>query len=282
MRCPTFHAGTILSNSRNLFVLFAHFSGFVLGFAHRSVGESEADSHNGSGVLRLDRKQVSQVPLEGLFGITHLHAGTHQTMTAILKTMEIDQAIGFVSAHDKAKNRRFSYRETIGRGEEKYVLQSEPVLLARAVSKLAGFPVANQFAFGLGHDEGRCVEYLLSDALSPFATANLGAISNKHRRSLYQELQGVAASSRRILLSSKSTVRNGLDAKASDPIEMHIADLFAKKLILGKELRMLIKEAGQAPADGVEPLPNLRRATKRMMLDWIGRNRADLAGRFTR
>jgi hypothetical protein len=72
-----------------------------------------------------------------------------------------------------------------------------------------------------------------------------------------------------------------LDAKASDPIERHIAELLRKKRILPKELRMLIAEADHAPAGGVEALPNLRKATKTMTLDWIAMNCADLAECFT-
>jgi hypothetical protein len=157
-------------------------------------------------------------------------------------------------------------------GKYKYVLQYESVLLAGAVSKLTGFPVVNQFALGSGHDEGRYIEHLLSDALSPFAKMNVAAMSNKRHRSLCQELQGAAASNRRVLLSSKSTPGSVLDLKASDPIERHIAELFGRKRALPEELRMLIGEAGQAPADGVEPLPNLRRATKRVIVDWIATN----------
>jgi hypothetical protein len=75
-------------------------------------------------------------------------------------------------------------------------------------------------------------------------------------------------------------VGSAIDAKASDPIDGYITELFGKKRGLAEELRILIGEAGQAPADGVEALPNLRRAMKRVMVDSIATNWADLAERF--
>jgi hypothetical protein len=51
--------------------------------------------------------------------------------------------------------------------------------------------------------------------------------------------------------------------------------------LLAEELRMLIGEAGQTAAGGVEPLPNLRKATKRVMLEWIATNSTELGERFT-
>jgi hypothetical protein len=102
---------------------------------------------NGSGEISLQR--LTTVPLEKLFGITRLHAKTHQTMTDILKAMR------FVDNH-KVKNRRLSDGETVAGGEWKHVLPYEPVLLSGPIWKLADFPV----------------EYLLSDAFSRFAKAN--------------------------------------------------------------------------------------------------------------
>jgi hypothetical protein len=147
--------------------------------------------------------------------------------------------------------------------------------------KLADFPVVNQFALSSEHGEGRCVEYFLSDALYPFAKTNLAAMSNNARCSLYQELHGVALSSRRVLMSSKSAMGTVLDVKTSDPIERHIAGLLGKRRVLAEALRTLIGEMGQTAADGVEPLPNLRRATKRAILEWIATNWGDFGEPFT-
>jgi hypothetical protein len=233
----------------------------------------------GSGEISLQR--LTTVPLEKFFGRTRLHAKTHQTMTGILKVTEIDQAMRFVHAYHGVKDRRLSYGETVAGGECESGLQCEPVVLSGAVLKLADFPVVHRFALSPGHDEGRYVEYLLSDALSLVAKTNLAAMSNKRRRSLYHELQAVASSSRQVLMWLKSAMGTALDVKTSDPIERHIAGLPRKKRVLAEELRMLIGEMGQTVADGVEPLPNLRRATKRAMLECKATNGGDLGEPFT-
>jgi hypothetical protein len=75
-------------------------------------------------------QRLATVPLEKLFGITRLHAKTHQTMTGILKTMEINQAMRFVYAYHDVKNRRRSSGKTVARGECKYVIQPEPILFS--------------------------------------------------------------------------------------------------------------------------------------------------------
>jgi hypothetical protein len=51
------------------------------------------------------------------------------------------------------------------------------------------------------------VEELFSDVLLAFAKTNLSAMSNRKRRSLFQELAGVIPSSRQIILSSKSQAK---------------------------------------------------------------------------
>jgi hypothetical protein len=71
------------------------------------------------------------------------------------------------------------------------------------------------------------------------------------------------------------------DVKGSHPIERHIAELLGKKRVLAKKLRMFIGEAGQTAADEVEPFPNLRTATKRVMLSWIAGDCPELGEYFT-
>jgi hypothetical protein len=53
-------------------------------------------------------QRISTVPLEMLFGLTRLHTKTHQTVSAIIKTMEIDQAMRLVSASQEGRNRRLA------------------------------------------------------------------------------------------------------------------------------------------------------------------------------
>jgi hypothetical protein len=51
---------------------------------------------------------LSTVPVEKEFGVTRMHAGRHPTLTAIIKTMEVDAAMRFVYRYIHLKNRRFA------------------------------------------------------------------------------------------------------------------------------------------------------------------------------
>jgi hypothetical protein len=64
-----------------------------LMYLTKTIAGIRNEIRTGSGEILLQK--FATVPLEKLFDITRLHAKTHQTMTEILKTMEIDQAMGF-------------------------------------------------------------------------------------------------------------------------------------------------------------------------------------------
>jgi hypothetical protein len=121
----------------------------------------------------------------------------------------------------------------------------------------------------------------MSDALLPFAKTNFYMMSSRKRRSLYQELHGVAPSSRRIILSSKSQLKGVVSYKAFDPIERHLASLLGCTRILAADLRLLVThvcDTGDIPFGGTH---SLNRATKREVLEWIGANWDDLGEAFT-
>jgi hypothetical protein len=92
-------------------------------------------------------------------------------------------------------------------------------LLAESILRFVGFPSDDKFYLTVEHDVTSLVEYVLSDMLLPFAKTKLSAMSEKTRRSLYQELQGAVPSRRRVLLSAKSQLKAVLGPRTSGPIE---------------------------------------------------------------
>jgi hypothetical protein len=94
----------------------------------------------------------------------------------------------------------------------------------------------------------------------------------RRRRSLYQELLGVAPSGRRILISSKSELAGVVDGRRQNPIERELSRLLGlHHRILVPELRIVIMEVCQRVRIDFATAHshNLNRATKKDMLDWI-------------
>jgi hypothetical protein len=71
-----------------------------------------------------------------------------------------------------------------------------------------------------------------------------------------------------------------IQPKGSDPIEKHLAELLGRKRVLTEDLRFLITEVGKEDVTRVVPLPNLKRATKKAMLECIAANWAGVESRF--
>jgi hypothetical protein len=85
-------------------------------------------------------------------------------------------------------------------------------------------------------------EKLLSHALLPFAKTNVYMMSSRKPRSLSQELHGVTPSSRRIVPSSKSALKEVIRRRAIDPIEQHLAVLLRRTHVLTEELKLLVAQ----------------------------------------
>jgi hypothetical protein len=138
-----------------------------------------------------------------------MHAERHQTLSAIIETMQIDEALKFVYANAHVEHRRLAYGEIVDACPDLFDMDCSPFVLAQAVLSVVGFPARMTFA---GHCLGpppedqvyHLVEKLMSDELMPFTKSKMSLMSCPRRRSLYQELKGVAASGGRVMLSCKS------------------------------------------------------------------------------
>jgi hypothetical protein len=114
-------------------------------------------------------------------------------------------------------------------------------------------------------------EKLISDALVPFPKTNFNMMNARKRRSLYQELHGVAPSSCRISLSSKSEMKRVIGGTAVDPIEQHLGALPCRPRFLSEELKLLVArvwEAANVPFEGAHAL---NRWTKNGFLNGLER-----------
>jgi hypothetical protein len=232
--------------------------------------------HHATHPISLER--ISTIPLEKRFGVTRMHAGTHQTMFGILKAMEIDQGMKFVYAQREVKNRRFAYGEIVDPCDDKHPFDRDPLLYAEVLLSFIGFPMSVNYPVIMQEAEviRGYVEELFSDVLLPFAKTNLSAMSNRKRRSLFQELAGVTPSSRRIMLSSKSQTKRVLAGQEIDPVERHIVGLLGRTRVLSEELRLVIEQVCEAATVSFEGPHRLNRSTKREMLDWISANWEEL------
>jgi hypothetical protein len=232
--------------------------------------------HNGKGPISLQR--ITTVPLEKLFGVTRLHARTHQTMANVVRQMEIDQAMRLVYAHHEVQNRRLAYGETVAPSRGRHALQFEPNLLADALLKVVGFPSALDFSLAHVDDPFSYVEYLMSDVLRPFVKANLSARSVKKTRSLCQQLQGIGPSRSRLLLTSKSDMRRAMGVRPGDPIERQLLDIFGGKRLLSADLKVLVHRVSREGYARFEGRRSLGMSTKAEVLDWVSEHWSDRSG----
>jgi hypothetical protein len=121
----------------------------------------------------------------------------------------------------------------------------------------------------------------MPDALLPFAKTNFNMMSARKRRSLYQKLHGVAPSSRRIILSSKSEMRGVIGRTAVDPIEQNFRALLGQPRVFSEELKLLVLQMCEATDIPFEGAHVLNRSTKREILEWTGENWDALGETFT-
>jgi hypothetical protein len=61
----------------------------------------------------LSLRRVSTTPLENRFDQTRIRPGFHQKVSAIVKTMEIDEAVKFLYSQRAVKNRRLEYGKIV-------------------------------------------------------------------------------------------------------------------------------------------------------------------------
>jgi hypothetical protein len=157
------------------------------------------------------------------------------------------------------------------------------LICAEAVLVIVGFPAEKSPIVSRLDDDmfHRAAESLMSDILFPFAKTNLYMMSSRKRRSLYQELQGITASCRRIIRSSKSDLKAVVGPKAVDPIEQHLAALLGRPRVVTDDLKLLVTQVLETRRMSFEGPHPLRRATKREVLDWIGEQWDVLGDTFT-
>jgi hypothetical protein len=109
--------------------------------------------------------------------------------------------------------------------------------------------------------------------ISPFFARLPGMSSTfSPRNPLYQELSGVAPSSRRIILSSKSEMRRVIGWTVVDLIEQHLEALLGHPRILLEELMFLVVQVCEAADVLFKGAHALDRSIKREVFEWIGEN----------
>jgi hypothetical protein len=227
-------------------------------------------------------QRLMTVPVEKKFGVTRLHAKTHQTMLGLVRAMEQDEAMKFAYALQAVKNRRLAYGETVEPCTQEWDMRYDPLVFVEALLQFLAFPAPMWTLGPLNEDTCReYVDILISDELLPFAKTNFSAMSGRKRRSLYQELAGVITSSRRIIMSSKSEMGAVVGARSSHPVERHLANLLGRNRILSWELKAIIEQVCQAAHVGFEGPHPLNRSTKRDLIQWIETNWPALGELFT-
>jgi hypothetical protein len=86
-------------------------------------------------------RRVSTTPLENRFGQTRMRAGVHQTVSAIVKTMETDEVIKFLYSQRAVKNQQLEYGEIVSRLEYINGLWFSCLIDTESLFCVVGFPM---------------------------------------------------------------------------------------------------------------------------------------------
>jgi hypothetical protein len=119
-------------------------------------------------------RRDSTTPLENRFGQITIIAGVHQKVSAIIKTMEIDEAVKFLYSQRAVKNRRLEYGEIVSPLEYIQGLWFSSLIHAESLLCVVGFSMTlSQLVLDQGENGIHiAVERLMSDILRPFARIN--------------------------------------------------------------------------------------------------------------
>jgi hypothetical protein len=119
-------------------------------------------------------RRASTTPLENRFGRTRIRVSVHETVSEIVKTMEIDEAVQFLYSQSTAKNQRLGYGEIVSALEYIKGVWFGYLICSESLLCVVGFPVTlSQLV--LDQEENGihiAIEMLMSDILLPFAKTN--------------------------------------------------------------------------------------------------------------
>jgi hypothetical protein len=116
-------------------------------------------------------RRASTTPWENRFGQTRIGAGVHQTVAAIVKTMEIDEAVKCLYSQRAIKNRRLEYGEIVRPLEDIKGLCFSCLIYVESLLCVVRFPMTlSQLVLDQGENGIQAaVERLMSDIVLPFA-----------------------------------------------------------------------------------------------------------------
>jgi hypothetical protein len=217
-------------------------------------------------------RRASTIPLENRFGQTKTRSGIHQTVSAIVKIMKIDEAVTFLYSQKAVKNRRLEYGKIISPLEYIKGLWFSCVIYAESLLCVVRFPMTlSQLVLDQGENGIHiAVDRLMSDILLPFAKTNFTMMSPQKRGSLFQELHGVSPSSHRVIISEKQLVGKAMEHPTINPFEEHLAGLLGgRRRVPSEYLRVLIRQVYQQTRQDFDGRCRLSPSTKREMLEWI-------------
>jgi hypothetical protein len=187
-------------------------------------------------------------PLENRFGQTRIRAGVHQTVSAIVKTMEIDEAVKFLYSERAGRNRRLEYGEIVSPFEYIKGLWFSCLIDAESLLCVVGFPMTlSQLVLDQGENEIHiAAERLMSDILLPFTKTNFMMMSPQKRRSFPQELHGVSPLFRRVIIYAKQLMGKAMEHSTFNSFAEHLAGLLGgRRMVPSKHMRVLIGQVCQ-------------------------------------
>jgi hypothetical protein len=189
----------------------------------------------------LSLQRLSTVPVEKLFGITRLHAKTHQTLSGILKALETDQVLRLLHATREVRKRKLAYGEVVAGlsdQETEECQSSEPLLIAEALLHVTGFPITNCMELRSRDDPLALANTFLAMYVLPFIP---DSGDSPTRRSLQQELLSVMPTARHVMLTAKAQLHDVMTEKRKHWIEQIISDAFGRSRTSRQELITLTR-----------------------------------------
>jgi hypothetical protein len=220
-----------------------------------------------NGEIYLDR--IGTAPLEKKFGMTRLHARTHQTMSSILKTMEIDAALKNLAFYQESKKRKLIYGQIVEGSEESFTFSYNPCVLTDSILKLVDFPIHLHSRGENSLDASSLISYLIQECIVPFAGEIPTHPIPRLCLTLSKSLAGVTASTRQLTLSAKSLTGKCLLSSEGDSIKNSVSKALGVKNITKSVLQMMITQV----LEGIHPeMSGPLKSTKKEMWKWVESN----------